>query len=108
MAMVYLVFLSLNGLSHGHEAAVDVSVETGLLPVSAGEGELGNEGDGRQDLAVVRSVGGGHHLGVSAGTEDGACEHEDTNNGQHSAGASDLQGKVELQRNSGLVRVGVL
>ena len=92
-AMVYLVFLPLNGLSHGHEVAVDVSVETGLLPVGAGEGELSNEGDGRQDLAVIRSVGGGVHLGVSAGTEDGACKHEDTNNGQHPAGASDLQGK---------------
>ena len=81
-----LVLLALDGLSHGDKVSVDVSVETGLISVSAGEAELGNEGDGREHLAVVRSVGGGLHLGLSTGTEDGACEHEDTNKGQHSPG----------------------
>ena len=79
----HLVFLPLQGLSHGDESAVDVSVEAGLVPVSAGEGELRNEGDGRQDLAVRGGVGGGLHLGLGAGTEDGSCQHEDTNYGQH-------------------------
>ena len=93
-ALVYLVFFPLDSLSHRDEIAVDVSIETGLISVSTGEAELSNEGDGRQDLAVIRSVGDGLRLGLGAGTEDGACEHQDTNNGQPpDPGGSDLQGE---------------
>ena len=81
--IVYLISVALDSLGDGDEAAVNVSVENGLVPVSAGEGELGNEGDGSQDLTVCWSVGGGGHLGLSTSTQGGPCEHQDTNYGQH-------------------------
>ena len=46
----YLIFVALNALSNRHQSSINVRIETGLVPVGAGEGELGNEGDGREDL----------------------------------------------------------
>ena len=46
----YLIFVALNALSNRHKRPINVGIETGLLPVGAGEGELGNEGDGREHL----------------------------------------------------------
>ena len=83
LVSMYLVFLPLYGLGDGHEVAVDVSVETGLDPVGAGEGEFRNEGDGCQHLAVRRSVGGGRHLRLRAGAHGGPHQHQDTQHGQH-------------------------
>ena len=49
----YLVFVPLNALSDRHQSSINVRIETGLVPVGAGEGELGNEGDGREHLLLL-------------------------------------------------------
>ena len=79
--ITYLVFLPLNALGDGSQNTLDVSVERGLLPVTADEGELSDEGDGAEDLAVGRRVGAGGHLWVSAGRHDRASEEEDGQRG---------------------------
>ena len=43
---LYLIFVPLNGFGNRHEATVNVSIQTGLVSIEAGEGELGNERDG--------------------------------------------------------------
>ena len=49
--LLHLVLVSLQTLSDGHQHTVDVGVQrAGLLPVGAGKRELGDEGDGGEDL----------------------------------------------------------
>ena len=49
----YLIFVALNALSDRHQSSINVRIKTGLLPIGAGEGELGNEGDGREHLLSI-------------------------------------------------------
>ena len=49
--LLHLVLVSLQTLGDGHQHTVDVGVQrAGLLPVGAGKRELGDEGDGGEDL----------------------------------------------------------
>ena len=73
----HLIFVSLNALSDGHKNAVNIGIQGGLLPVTADQRELGDEGDGGEDLAVGGGVGAGRHLGVGAGRHGGAHQEED-------------------------------
>ena len=73
----HLIFFSLNALGDWHQNTVNVRIQGGLLPVAADQRELGNEGDGGEDLTVGRGVGAGRHLGVGAGRHGGAHQEED-------------------------------
>ena len=77
----HLIFVSLDALSDWHQNSVNVSIQGGLLPVTADQRELGNEGDGGEDLAVGGGVGAGRHLGVGAGRHGGAHQEEDRQHG---------------------------
>ena len=73
----HLIFLSLKALGDRHQDTVNVRIQRGLLSVATDQGELGNEGDGGEDLAVGGGVGAGRHLGIGAGRHGGSRQEED-------------------------------
>ena len=63
----YLILGSVLGPDNWKEGSVDVGVEEDIGgTVGAGQAELGDEGDVRQDLGISRGVRSGLHLRVLA------------------------------------------
>ena len=63
----YLILGSVLGPDNWEKGSVDVGVEEDIGgTVGAGQAELGDEGDVRQDLGISRGVRSGLHLRVLA------------------------------------------